>query len=91
MTHHPPLDPPSDGAPTPQPSARSTVNIAADLLAVSRAAVRLVRTKTGRHYSLRQFTDEAFATQIQVIADTYNEGRAIPPDDTPLERGASGR
>lgn len=91
MTHQPPLDPPSDSAPPPQTFARSTVNIAGDLLAVSRAAVRLVRAKTGRHYSLRQFTEEAFATQIQVIADTYNEGRAIPPDETPLERGAASR
>jgi hypothetical protein len=68
--------------------SRSTVNITGDLLAVSRAAVRLVRTKTGRPYSLRQFTEEAFAAQIQVIADTYNDGRAIPPDQTPLDKGA---
>ncbi len=70
---------------------RSTVNISANLLAVSRAAVRLVRAKTGRPYSLRQFTEEAFAAQIQVIADTYNDGRAIPPDETPLEKGAPSR
>lgn len=75
----------------PSGPARSTVNITGDLLAVSRAAVRLVRTKTGRPYSLRQFTEEAFAAQIQVIADTYNDGRAIPPDETPLEKGAPAR
>lgn len=69
--------------------SRSTVNISADLLAVSRAAVRLVRIKTGRQYSLRQFTEEAFTAQIQVIADTYNDGRAIAPDETPLEKGRS--
>ena len=71
--------------------SRSTVNITGELLAVSRSAVRLVRSKTGRPYSLRQFTEEAFAAQIQVIADTYNDGRAIPPDETPLEKGAPSR
>ncbi len=70
-------------------SARSTVNISGELLAITRAAVRLVRARTGRAYSLRQFTEEAFATQIQTIAETYNEGRAIRPDDTPLEKGRS--
>jgi hypothetical protein len=76
---------------TPAGPSRSTVNITGDLLAVSRAAVRLVRTKTGRRYSLRQFTEEAFTAQIQVIADTYNDGRAIPRDETPLEKGAPSR
>jgi|JI10StandDraft_1071094.scaffolds.fasta_scaffold12590_2 hypothetical protein len=70
-------------------SARSTVNISGELLAITRAAVRLVRARTGRAYSLRQFTEEAFATQIQTIAETYNEGRTIRPDDTPLEKGRS--
>lgn len=68
-------------------SARSTVNISGELLSVTRAAVRLVRAKTGRHYSLRQFTEEAFAAQIQTIAETYNDGRVIQPDETPLEKG----
>lgn len=71
--------------------SRSTVNITGDLLAVSRAAVRLVRAKTGRPYSLRQFTEEAFTAQIQVIADTYNDGRAIPRDEIPLEKGSPAR
>jgi hypothetical protein len=71
--------------------ARSTVNITAELLAVTRAAVRLVRTKTGRPYSLRQFTEEALTAQIRVVAHTYNDGHAIPPDETPLEKGAPGR
>jgi hypothetical protein len=71
--------------------SRSTVNITGDLLAVSRAAVRLVRAKTGRPYSLRQFTEEAFTAQIHAIADTYNDGRAIQPDVTPLEKGAPDR
>lgn len=66
---------------------RSTVNISGELLGVSRAAVRLVRARTGRAYSLRQFTEEAFAAQIQTIAETYNDGRAIQPDETPLEKG----
>jgi len=70
---------------------RSTVNITAELLAVSRAAVRLVRTQTGRPYSLRQFTEEALTAQIRVIADTYNDGHAIPPDAKPLEKGAPSR
>ena len=70
-------------------SSRSTVNVSAEVLALSRAAVRLVRRRTGRPYSLRQFTEEAFAAQIQTIAETYNEGRAIQPDDTPLEKGRS--
>ncbi|MBU8820729.1 hypothetical protein KL864_33205 [Mycolicibacterium goodii] len=61
-----------------------------ELLAVVRGAVRLVSLKTGRPYSLRQFTDEAFAAQIRVIADTYNDGKAIKPDYTPLEKGARG-
>jgi hypothetical protein len=68
-------------------SARSTVNISGELLSVARAAVRLVRTRTGRHYSLRQFTEEAFTAQIQTIAETYNDGRVIQPDETPLEKG----
>lgn len=72
----------------PSGPPRSTVNITGELLAVSRAAVRLVRTKTGRPYSLRQFTEEAFVAQIQVIADTYNDGCAIQPDGIPLEKGA---
>jgi hypothetical protein len=70
-------------------SARSTVNISGELLSITRAAVRLVRVRTGRAYSLRQFTEEAFAAQIQTIVETYNEGRAIRPDDTPLEKGRS--
>lgn len=68
-------------------SARSTVNISGELLSVARAAVRLVRAKTARSYSLRQFTEEAFTSQIQAIAETYNDGRAIQPDETPLEKG----
>lgn len=68
-------------------SARSTVNISGELLSLARAAVRLVRARTGRHYSLRQFTEEAFTSQIQTIGETYNDGRAIHPDDNPLERG----
>lgn len=72
-------------------SARSSVNITGELLAVARAAVRLVRLQTGRPYSLRQFTEEAFAAQIQVIADTYNDGRAIRGDETPLEKGPPAR
>ncbi|AFM20038.1 hypothetical protein Mycch_5361 (plasmid) [Mycolicibacterium chubuense NBB4] len=74
-------DDPSTGA------ARSTVNVSGDLLAVSRAAVRLVRARTGRAYSLRQFTEEALMAQIQTIAETYNDGHVIRPDDTPLEKG----
>ncbi len=82
---HPEVAGDDDGAPS---GSRSTVNISLDLLSVSRAAIRLVRTKTGRPYSLRQFTEEAFAAQIQVIADTYNDGHPIPRDQTPLEKGA---
>ncbi len=70
---------------------RSTVSIGQDLLALSRAAVRLVRHHTGRPYSLRQFTEEAFTAQIRTIADTYNDGQAIRPDETPLEKGPHGR
>lgn len=80
---------PAGGEDAASKSARSTVNISGELLAITRAAVRLVRARTGRAYSLRQFTEEAFATQIQTIAETYNEGRAIQPDDTPLEKGRS--
>lgn len=65
----------------------STVNVPHDLHALARAAVRLVRRKTGRPYSLMQFTQEAFATQLRVIAETYNDGRAIQPDAEPLEPG----
>jgi hypothetical protein len=88
------MTPPADQAPAGGEealanSARSTVNISGELLAITRAAVRLVRARTGRAYSLRQFTEEAFATQIQTIAETYNDGRAIRPDDTPLEKGRS--
>lgn len=90
MTTQPRRDLSHDDERSGAPS-RTTVNISGDLLAVSRAAVRLVRTKTGRPYSLRQFTEEAFAAQIHVIADTYNDGRAIPPDQTPLDRGAPAR
>lgn len=86
------MTPPADHSPAGGEDAatnRSTVNISGELLAITRAAVRLVRARTGRAYSLRQFTEEAFATQIQTIAETYNEGRAIQPDDTPLEKGRS--
>ncbi len=65
----------------------STVNVTHDLHALARAAVRLVRRKTGRPYSLMQFTQEAFAAQLRVIAETYNDGRAIGPDSEPLEPG----
>ena len=91
MTSRSHRDVPNGDDPSGSGPSRSTVNITTDLLAISRAAVRLVRVKTGRPYSLRQFTEEAFAAQIQVIADTYNDGRAIPPDDTPLEKGTPAR
>lgn len=68
-------------------ASRSTVNISGELLSVTRAAVRLVRAKTGRSYSLRQFTEEAFTAQIQTIAEIYNDGQVIQPDETPLEKG----
>ena len=87
MTTRPHRNGSHDRDDTPSGPTRSTVNISSDLLAISRAAVRLVRTKTGRPYSLRQFTEEAFTAQIHVIADTYNDGRAIPPDQTPLDKG----
>ncbi|WP_235615460.1 hypothetical protein [Mycobacterium avium] len=84
-------EPPADSADSDSAGAtRSTVNISGELLALSRAAVRLVRARTGRTYSLRQFTEEAFTAQIQTIAETYNDGRAIQPDETPLEKGRSG-
>lgn len=60
------------------PPGRTTVNVSGELLAAARGAVRLVRVKTGRRYSLQQFTNEAFAAQLRVIAETYNDGRAIP-------------
>lgn len=66
------------------------MNINPDLLAVARGAIRLVRQKTGRAYSLQQFTHEAVTAQIQAIADTYNDGNPIPPDETPLEKGTRG-
>lgn len=68
-------------------SDRSSMNIPAELLAVARAAVRIVRVETGRPYSLKQFTVEAVTAQIRAIADTYNDGRTIQPDTNPLERG----
>ncbi|BEL42045.1 hypothetical protein [Mycobacteroides abscessus] len=69
--------------------ARSSVNIPPGLHAISRAAVRLVRRKTGRDYPMRQFVEEAITAQIREIADTYNDGRAIQPDDVPLEKGGN--
>lgn len=57
------------------------------MLSLVRGAVNLVRRKTGREYSLRQFTDEAVTAQLRVIADTYNDGRPIQPVETPLETG----
>ncbi|MEX3645990.1 MULTISPECIES: hypothetical protein [Mycolicibacterium] len=72
------------------PPGRTTVNVSGELLAAARGAVRLVRVKTGRRYSLQQFTNEAFAAQLRVIAETYNDGRAIAPDETPLEKGLPG-
>ncbi|MGL5445187.1 MAG: hypothetical protein ACRDDJ_22315 [[Mycobacterium] stephanolepidis] len=74
----------NENAPSP---GRSTLNIGGEMLSYVRGAVNLVRKKTGRDYSLRQFTDEAVTAQLQVIADTYNEGRPIQPVDTPLEKG----
>ncbi|SKO14515.1 Uncharacterised protein [Mycobacteroides abscessus subsp. bolletii] len=71
---------------TPNPG-RSTLNIGGEMLSYVRGAVNLVRKKTGRDYSLRQFTDEAFSAQLRVIADTYNEGRPIQPVYAPLEKG----
>lgn len=71
----------------PPSSGRSTLNIGGEMLSLVRGAVNLVRRKTGREYSLRQFTDEAVTAQLRVIADTYNDGRPIQPVETPLETG----
>lgn len=70
-------------------SSRPTtgVNVPRELHDRARAAVRLVRRVTGRPYSLAQFTREAFAGQLRIISDTYNSGRPIEPDTTPLETG----
>lgn len=65
----------------------SSVNLSRDLHQQARAAVRLVRHVTGRNYSLTQFFSEAVAGQLKLIADTYNEGRPVYPDDQPLEPG----
>jgi hypothetical protein len=76
-----------DGSGATRPRATSTVNVSHELHDLARAAVRLVRRKTGRPYSLTQFVREALAAQLKIIADTYNDGRAIRPDEEPLERG----
>lgn len=82
------------GQPTTEPGTErghSTVNVRHDLLALSRGAVRLVRTSTGRAYSMRQFIEEAITAQLGTIAQTYNDGRAILPDANPLEPGQRSR
>lgn len=79
---------------TPEPVAErghSTVNVGHDLLALSRGAVRLVRTCTGREYSMRQFVEEAITAQLRTIAETYNDGLAILPDANPLGPGQRAR
>ncbi|SLC73039.1 Uncharacterised protein [Mycobacteroides abscessus subsp. massiliense] len=70
---------------------RSSVSIDPDLLAICRGAVRLVHLKTGRDYTMRQFVEEAATAQIDEISSTYNDGRPIQPDYTPMGRGGSRR
>lgn len=67
--------------------ATTTLNVQHELHDMARAAVRLVRQKTGRPYSLAQFTREAVTAQLRIIAETYNNGRRIEPDEEPLEPG----
>ena len=89
-----PATPSTGEQPTTEPGTErghSTVNVRHDLLALSRGAVRLVRTSTGRAYSMRQFIEEAITAQIRTIANTYNDGRAILPDANPLEPGQRSR
>jgi hypothetical protein len=67
----------------------SSVNLEQELHRQSRAAVRLVRRMTGRPYTMTQFFNEAVHGQLKVVADTFNEGRPVHPDDEPLEPGRS--
>ncbi len=68
-------------------SGRSSVSLEGLLHRTARAAVVLVRKKSGRTYSMKQFIEEAVTAQIRYIADTYNGGRPILPIQTPLSAG----
>lgn len=65
----------------------STANIPVDLHRRARAAVRIVRRATGRHYTIAQFFREAITRQLEEIAREYNRGREILPDCEPLDAG----
>ena len=65
----------------------STINIPRDLHAYIRATVRLVREKTGRHYSLAQFVREAFNGHLRELWNTFNDGKPVIPDEQPLKPG----
>ncbi|KXO95837.1 hypothetical protein AXK56_16640 [Tsukamurella pulmonis] len=67
--------------------ATSPTNIDTDLLALARAAVRIVQRKTGRRYTLAQFFREATIAQLRQVSRDYNDGRPITPDETPLPPG----
>ena len=59
--------------PTPgQPTRPTTVSIDQARLGRMRAAVRLVRTKTGRPYTMRQLVAEAIDTFIRRLETDYN-------------------
>ncbi|WP_225730993.1 MULTISPECIES: hypothetical protein [unclassified Nocardia] len=64
-----------------------TVNVDKTLHGRAKTAVRLMRSHGKPTYSMRTFTDEAFAGLLREIEITYHDGHALQPDPLPLERG----
>ncbi len=68
-------------------AGKTSIGVERDLHARIRAAVRVVRRKTGQPYTVAQFVREAIGAQLAVVARDYNDGRVIGPDDEPLPAG----
>ncbi len=73
-----------DSSKRPRPSS---VSIDHGRHGLIRAAVRLVRKRTGRHLTVRQLVADAVDSWIRQIERDYNDGRPLDPDTTPMPPG----
>lgn len=67
----------------------TTFNVDRSRHLLALAAVKLVKQKTGREYTLSQFARDAFDAHIRSIAADYNDNKPLRPAPDPPHADAT--